>query len=197
MVHPSTDEIRRLKIVAREMSESGDESGYLVGVATAQHPSFRGSRRPSSALERELFVDAARSAASREAFYVDDTNGGVDLIAVDGDRMRKYRVKRGSKTAAGDYKFLCGLGSSLLTTEPDGLYIEERWVLGYFSSNDHTVDEVIAAEVVGSKGARPATLLLGTIIQLSEVPPPKGFTSTDEGLDGFEDEGEAGDAGVA
>lgn len=195
MVHPSAGEIQRLQAVAREMFESGDESGYLVGVATAQHRAFRRSRRPSSALERELFVDAARRAASREGFGIDDTNGGVDLIALEGRRLRKYRVKRGSKTAAGDYRFMCGLGSSLLTTEPDTLYVEERWILGYLSSDDHTLEEVIAAQVVGSEGAGPVNLLLGTIIRLSDAPPPKGFTSTDEGLEGFDDD-DAGEAGV-
>jgi hypothetical protein len=171
------------------MFESGDESGYLVGVATGQHSAFRRSRRPASALERELFLDAARRAASREGFYLEEANGGVDLIASDGGHLRKYRVKRGARTADGGYKFVCGLGSSLLAIEADALYMETRWLLGYISGDDHTLEEVIAAEVIGTEGNGngPVTLLLGTVIRLTDAPMPPGFTSTDEGLDGFDD----------
>lgn len=198
MVHPPEDEVRRLKSVAHEMCESGDESGYLVGVATGQHGSFRHSRRPSSALERELFLDAARGVASREGFFIDETNGGVDLIAGDGGDLRKYRIKRGTRAADGTYRFVCGLGSSLLTAEADSLYSESRWLLGYISGDDHTLEDVIAAEVVGSEGNGPVRLRLGTIIQLTGITPPPGFTSADEGLDGFdEEEGEEGDVGAA
>jgi len=197
MSHPSDVEIQRLKAVAREMIESGDESGYLVGVAAAQHSSFGNTRRPSSAMERELFLDAARQAASREGLGIEEPCGGVDLIGVGGNYIRRYRIKRGARTSAGDFKFVCGLGSSLLTTEPDTLYIEERWILGYLSSNDHTVEEVIAAQVIGHKGDGPVELVLGPIIPLSDGPLPDGFTSTDEGLDGFDDADEAGDEGAA
>lgn len=200
MVRPPENEIRRLNCVAREMFDSSEESGYLVGVATGHHPAFRRSKRPSSSLERELFVEAARRAASREGFDVDESGGGLDLLAADGARARKYRVKAGSRTAAGDYRFVCGLGSSLLTTEPDTLLLEERWILGYLSSDDHTLNEVIAAHVTGFKengGSGPVTLTLGPVIPLSITPPPRSFTSTDEGLDGFDDDGEADDIGVA
>lgn len=181
------------------MFESGDESGYLVGVATGKHSAFRRSRRPSSALERELFLDAARHAASREGFYLDEANGGVDLIAGDGGDLRKYRVRRGARTVDGTYKFVCGLGSSLLTTEVGALYTETRWLLGYISGDDHTLEEVIAAEVIGSEGNGngPVRLLLGTVIRLTDATPPPGFTSTDEGLDGFDHEEEGNDEGDA
>ncbi len=183
------------------MAEAGDESGYLVGVATANHHAFQRSRRPASSLERELFLDAARAAASREGFFVDEASGGVDLIASNGWHLRKYRVKRGDRTTDGSYRFVCGLGSSLLTTEADTLIVEERWILGYVSSEDHTLDEVIAAAVIGSEGTGngPVTLLLGPVIPLLDAAPPPGFTSTDEGLNGFDAEGgeEEGDAGVA
>ena len=184
------------------MFESGDESGYLVGAATAQHSAFSRSRRPSSALERELFLDAARRAASREGFYLDEANGGLDLIAGDGGHLRKYRVKRGTRTVDGMYRFMCGLGSRLLITEADALYTETRWLLGYVSSDDHTLEEVIAAEVVGSQGSGngPVTLNLGIIIRLTSSAPPPGFTSSNEGLDGFGDDerdDDEGDAGAA
>ncbi|HEY3716988.1 MAG TPA: hypothetical protein VGL39_20880 [Jatrophihabitantaceae bacterium] len=198
MVHPSPDETRHLKAIAREMFESGEESGYLVGVATAHHPAFSRSRRPSSALERELVLDAVRRAASREGVFVEDLSGGVDLVTSDGGHIRRYRVKRGERSTSG-YRFVCGLGSSLLTAEPDGLFVEDRWLLGYISSDDHTLDEVVAAEVVGHRGdgGGPVVLILGTVIRLSDAPPPDGFTSTDEGLSGFDDDDEAGGADVA
>lgn len=199
MVRPPDSEIHHLKAIAQEMSEIGDESGYLVGVATDQHASFRRTRRPASALARELFVDAARRAASREGFAIDEVSGGVDLITSGGGHLRKYRVKRGTRTADGAYRFVCGLGSSLLTSEIDALFVEERWLLGYISSEDNTLDEIVAAEVVGSEGNGPVTLLLGAVIPLIDMAPPPNFTSTDEGLDGFEgDEGtEDGSAGIA
>ncbi|WP_375479662.1 hypothetical protein [uncultured Jatrophihabitans sp.] len=172
-------------------------------MATGQHSAFRRSRRPSSALERELYLDAARRAASREGFFPDEANGGLDLIAGDGGDLRKYRVKRGTRTVDGPYRFLCGQGSSLLTSEAGALYTETQWLLGYISSGDHTIEEIIAAEVIGSDGSGngPVRLRLGTIICLTDSPPSPGFTSTDEGLSGFddidEDTEEEGDAGVA
>lgn len=187
MSRPSDEEIAKLRAVAQEIHDSGDESGYLVGVATSQHRAFAKSQRPASALERELFLDAARRAGSREGLYIEEESGGLDLVAVAGTKLRKYRVKRGARTADGEYRFVCGAGSSLLTAETNGLITEERWILGYLSSDDHTVDEVIAAEVIGHIGDGPVTLLLGTIITLSRTPTPGGFKSTNEGLDGFGD----------
>jgi hypothetical protein len=197
MSRPPADEIQRLRAVAREMIESGDESGYHVGVAVAEHSSFGNTRRPSSSMERELFLDAARGAASREGLGIDEASGGLDLIAVEGSHIRRYRVKGGERTAKGNLKFVCGLGSSLLSTEPDGLLIEEHWILGYLSSDDHTIEEVIAAQIVGKEGNGPVKLVLGPIIPLTNPPLPDGFTSTDEGLDGFEDDDEKGNAGAA
>lgn len=124
----------------------------------------------------------------------------LDLVAIDETRVRKYRVKAGMRTASGDYKFVCGLGSSLLTSEPDTLFPEDRWVLGYISSDDHTLDEAIAAQVMGFKesgGSGPVSLVLGPVIRLSHTPPPRGFTSAEEGLDGFDNGDEADDAGAA
>jgi len=184
-----------LQAVAQEMFDSGDESGYLVSGATEKHPAFTNSRRPSSALERELFLDAARAAASREGLYIEEDSGCLDLVAIDGNRLRRYRVKRGARTAAGAYQFVCGSRSRLLASEPESLYMEERWILGYFSADDHTVDEVIAAEVLGGTGEGPVRLRLGTIIHLAQTPPPGGFTSTNEDLDGFE--GGEGNMGAA
>jgi len=197
MSHPSDGEIQRLKAVAREMIESGDEAGYLVSVAVAQHSSFDRTRRPSSSMERELFLDAARQAASREGFGIDEPSGGVDLIAADGGCIRRYRIKRGMRTAEGDFKFVCGLGSSLLTADPDTLWLEERWILGYLSSDEHTIEEVIAAQVIGNEGNGPVKLVLGPIIPLSDEALSYGFTSTNEGLDGFGDDDEADAAGAA
>lgn len=196
MVRPAEDEIRRLNSVAQEMFDSGDESGYLVAVATNQHAAFRRSKRPSSSLERELFIDAARLRGAQEGFQVDESSGGLDLIAVDGTQIRKYRIKSGKKTASAGYEFKCGLGSSLLVTEPDAMFLEERWILGYIGSDDHTLDEVIAAQLTGFKETRsgPVVLELGLVIHLSRTPPPTGFVSTDEDLDGFDD---ASDVGIA
>jgi hypothetical protein len=193
MVRPPDTEILQLQAIAREMLDSGEESAYLVALAVGQHASFVNSRRPASAMARELYIDAARRGASQQGVGIDETNGGLDLITVSGNRVRRYRVKQAERLASGSYKFVVGLGSRLLTSEPDSLLIEERWILGYLRGDDETLDEVIAAEVVGSEGDGPVTLLLGTIIRLSTAPPPSGFTSTKEDLPGFgEEDGESG-----
>ena len=110
--------------------------------------------------------------------------------------VRRYRVKRVKLTRDGDYEVLCGESSSLLVADYASLFREEKWVLGYVTSDDHTIDRLIAAEIVGWSGNGPVRLLFGTIIDLSDDQPPRGFISTDEGLDGF-DEGDDAGAEVA
>lgn len=195
MVRPQDPEILQLQAIARDMLDAGEESAYLVDLGVALHPAFSNSRRPSSAMARELYIEAARRGASQHGLGIDESNGGLDLITVSGGRIRRYRVKQGEQLASGGYKFVTGLGSRLLTSEPDSLYIEERWILGYLRSDDHTLSEVIAAEVVGSEGEGPVTLLLGTVVHLSSTPPPAVFTSTDEDLPGFDDEDGASGTG--
>lgn len=195
MVRPSSDEVASLKQVAREIRDTTDESGYRVDVAVGQHRAFSHSRTPASSLERSLVLDAARRGASQAGLGAEEISGGLDIIAMSDATIRRYRVKRVKVTAEGDYEVLCGEGSSLLVSNPEALYREEKWILGYITSDDHTIDRLIAAEIVDWRGNGPVRLVFGILIDLSDDQPPRGFESTDEGLEGF-DEGDSG-AGTA
>lgn len=186
-----------LKRVAREIRDSADESGYSVGVAVRQHEAFSHTRGPASALERSLVLDAARRGASQAGLGFEEVSGGLDIITTSGDTIRRYRVKRVRLDAEGDVEVICGAGSSLLVSEPDSLLREEKWVLGYIMSDDHTIERLMAAQVVGWSGDGPVYLQLGPIINLNDHQPPPGFTSTDEGLPGFEDEEDSEDGDVS
>ncbi len=144
-----------------------------------------------------MVLESARRGASQAGLTFDAVSGSLDIITTSGGTIRYYRVKHVKLTAGGDYKVICGEGSSLLTTEPESLLREEKWILGYTLSDDHTVERLIAAEIVGWRGDGPVYLTLGPIIDLSGDPSPRGFTSTDEDLPGFEEEdgdGAIGDA---
>jgi hypothetical protein len=122
---------------------------------------------------------------------IEEVSGGLDIIAISGDTIRRYRVKRVTVTRDGNYEVVCGEGSSLLVMDPETLFREERWILGYVASGDHTIDRLIAAEIVNWRGTGPVRLVFGTVIDLSDDQPPRGFISTDEELEGFE-QGEGG-----
>ena len=189
MSRPSAREIDRLASVAYWISETLDEHGYLVSEATSLHKAFTSTRRPSSALARELVLTGARKGASIAGIYPEDEAGGLDLISIDESTRRKYRIKRAAKSAEGRYELICGPGSTLLHNEPDSLLIEERWALGYLMNEEYLVEEIFAAQVIGSWGEGPVHLILSDPISLLGGTPPSGFTSTDDDdLPGFEDD---------
>lgn len=188
MVRPSDAEIADLMQVAREIRDTTDESGYSVGVAVRQHEAFSRTRGPASALERSLVLDAARRGASQAGLWIEDVSGGLDIVTTSDCTIRRYRVKRVKLNAQGDYEVICGEGSSLLVSDPESLLHEEKWIFGYILSDDHTIDRIMAAEIVNWRGDGPVYLELGPQIDLSADQPPRGFTSTDEGLPGFDEE---------
>lgn len=188
MVHPSANEVARLKLVAREVRNTADESAYSVDGAIGQNPAFKQSRRPAKVLERELVLDAARRGAAEADLAMSDAQGGLDLIAHSPSCIRTYRLRRVTKTKSGQYQAVCGAGSSLLRSDPGSIFREEKWILGFVIDDDHIVSSLVAAEIIGWSGSGPVTLRFGTIVDLTEAQPPRSFTSTNEGLDGFEDE---------
>lgn len=194
MTRPTADELDRLRTVAHWICEHLDEHGFLVGQAVGLHKAFQGSRRPSSDLARELVVDGGRMGAARAGMFPDDSSGSLDLESFDhGNVRRSYRVKSAKRRGDGTYDLICGLGSSMLQQDPESLFVEERWVLGYMLNADFAVEEIFAAEIVGTVGEKPVHLILGEVIPLFEAsPPPSGFTSDeDESLPGYEkDEGD-------
>ena len=194
MVRPSDAEIAGLMQVAREIRDTTDESGYRVELAVGQHGAFSHTRAPASALERSLILDAARRGAFRAGLGTEEVSGSLDIITMSDGTIRRYRVKRVNLTAEGNYEVICGRGSSLLVSDPESLFREEKWILGYVTSDDHTIERLIAAEIVNWRGEGPVYLVFRTIVDLSDNQPPRGFTSTDEGLPGFEEEdSDAGD----
>lgn len=194
MVRPSNAEIDGLMQVAREIRDTTDESGYSVDVAVGQHRAFSHSRGPASALERSLVLDAARRGASQAGFGIEDVSGGLDIVTYDDLTLRRYRVKRITVTADGELEAVCGAGSSLIVASPDSIFREEKWVLGFITSGDHTIERLVAAEIVNWRGDGPVRLEFGTVIELTDSQPPRGFVSTDEDLEGFEEDGDAGSA---
>lgn len=186
MVHPTAREIEALKTVAREVRDTAEESGYSVDRAVGQHASFSRTRGPASALERSMVLDAARKGAIAAGVSSDDVSGGLDLVTFADGVVRRFRVKRMNVTRDGDYEVLCGEGSTLLVSDYESMFREEKWIFGYVMSDDHSIDRLVAAEIVDWRGNGPVRLLFGTIIDLSDDQPPRGFVSTDEGLDGFD-----------
>ena len=189
----SDSEITLLRQIAREIREAVEESGYTVDVALRQHPAFTYSRTPLSSLERSLVLDAARRGASVAGAGVDEVSGGLDIVTTGNGAVRRFRLKRVKVSAKGELEAVCGLGSSLLAADPDGLLPEERWLLGFATDDDHTIDRLLAIEIVDWNGTGPVHLVFGRVIDLEEELPPRGFRSTDEGLEGFEDEDGVGD----
>jgi hypothetical protein len=198
MVRPSADELEKLHTVALWIRETLEEHGYLVSEAVSLHPAFSSTRRPSSTFARELVIDGARKGASIAGLNPQDESGGLTLESLDDRVRRQYRVKRARRDAEGRYDMICGLGSSILSEEPDSLFIEERWVVGYTMSDEHVVEEIFAGEIVDRWGDGPVHLVLGQIIPLSAPPTPPGFNSTDDDdLPGFDDnQGDAADGNI-
>ncbi len=196
MVHPSAREIEALKVVAREIRDTAEESGYSVDRAVSQHASFSRTRGPASALERSLILDAARRGATVAGVSTEEVAGSLDVVTIANGVIRRFRVKRVNVTRDGDYEVLCGEASTLLVTDYESIFREEKWIFGYVMSDDHTIDRLIAAEIVDWRGNGPVRLVFGTIIDLSDDQPPRGFVSTDEGLDGF-GEGDGAGADIA
>lgn len=196
MVRPPDAEIAKLMQVAHEIRDTTDESGFTVGEAVRQHEAFSHTRGPASALERSLILDAARRGASQAGLGPEDVSGGgLDIVTMSDSTIRRYRLRRVKLNAGGEYEVICGMGSSLLVSDPESLLREEKWIIGYVTSDDHTIEHLIAAEVVDWRGNGPVYLVLRTIVDLSDDQPPRGFTSTDEDLPGFEEEEGEGEAG--
>lgn len=188
MVRPSESEIAKLRQVAREICESAEEGGHSVEGALRQHESFVQSRGPGSALERALVLDAARRGAVSAGLMVDSVSGGLEIVAMSGLDVRRYRVKRVEQKQDGQIVALCGVGSSLLVADPEAIGRDENWILGFMTAEDHTVARLFAAEVIDWSGTGPVRLKLGPLIDLTDQPAPRRFISSDEDLEGFDDD---------
>lgn len=200
MSRPSPRELDLLGQVAFEICETAQAEGYTVERAISSNVAFRDGNGPTSSLQRAIVKAAARRGASEVGMSSDTTaGGGLDLVSIDADIQRRYRLKVATKSVDGDYDFVCGVGSSLLHAEVEGvLWREERWILGFNMTEDNVIGDIFIAEVVGYHGAGPVHLELGPVIPLNPASPPLGFTSSDEGLGEDEDKDvDEGDTGAA
>lgn len=201
MTRPSQAELDRLRAVAGEICETMEADGYLVTRAVDNHASFRDGRGPSGSLERALVKHAAERGASRAGVHAERRTGGLELVSIDGRVQRTYRIKTATRKADGELDLVCGAGSTLLKSgNGESMFLEENWVLGFVTTDDHTIDEILVAQVIGHYGENPVHLILSDPIALTPAPSPLGFTSSDEDdLPGFEDDNDAdeGDTGVA
>lgn len=190
MVRLTDFELSALHSVASEIRSFVEELAHTVDTALDQHESFRRTKVPSSDLERALVMDGARRGASRAGLSSRDESNGLEVISTANLTERYFRVKRVTVKADGEVDAICGRGSSLLVREPDTLMVQEKWILGFTTDDDHTIDRLFVAEVRDwlETGPGPVHLVLGPIIDLTTGTPPRGFTSTDEDLEGFEDE---------
>jgi hypothetical protein len=197
MVRLTDHELVGLLHVAEEIRNSMEEFGFTVDAALSQHDAFGRNRVPGSSLERSLILEAARKGASQAGLGIDEESGKLEIITSANLTMRYFRIKSVTVKADGGVSAICGRGSSLLVRDHSSLYDEEKWIIGYTLAEDHMVERLFTAEVVSwlEKGSGPVELVLGPLVDLTQTTPPRGFTSSDEGLEGFEGEAGATDVG--
>lgn len=199
MSRPTQAEFDRLRIVAGEIMMTLEAEGHAVGTALAHNAAFRRNRLPASVLKRSLVLEGARRGATRAQIFADDVNTGVELISVDENVERRYRVKTATYRN-GEPHIVVGLSSSLLslTQEPESLLTTERWVFCFKLDEDAIITEIFVAEIVGHEGEGPVTLTLGPTYPLEPITSPDGFVpdhDDDLGED-FDSDSESGE-GVA
>lgn len=188
MTQPSARELERLSIVAGELYDAVDGEAFTIDAALAQNRAFTAGRGPSSSLERSILKPAVHRGASRAGLGVDHIGAGIELVSDDTSghpvrrRYRLLRVQRGQDD--GRLHGVCNRDSTLLRTEPDELWNVERWVLGYRFSEDHTLAELVVAQIIDFEdtGAGPLTIVFGNPYSLTPTPVLGGFVSTDDAL---------------
>lgn len=178
--------------VAYEVRESLDADGHCIRSALDQHQSFDESGGPASILLRSMVKAAVLKEVSRSGdLFSDTSSGAVDLVSYHGDTSRRFRLKAATVNAHGAFEFVVGDGSSLLQAEEDALWREERWVLGYTTTQDFQLRDIFVAEIIGISDTKVKKLILGDLISLTHHLGPVGpaFVSDEEdSLPGFDDE---------
>lgn len=190
-------ELEDLLKVADEIRSSLEAEGYTVDSALDMNDAFRDTKICASDLERAIVLKAARRSASQTGLGSRDESNSLDITSSTDFIERYFRVKRVKITADGEIAAICNRGSSLLVNETDMLMTQEKWIFGFTISEDRLIDRMFVAEVRDwhDSGHGPVRLVLGPIVDLMRSTPPRGFTSTDEGLEGFDDEEGVADAG--
>lgn len=189
--------------LADEIRAVFEDRGYKVGMATELDPAFRRSRRPQSALSRDLVLDAIEEASLRLGLGAQPVGGGgVDIAHIVDGADRRFRVRKAEfDRESGEYEILCESGNIMVVedSEPDSLFPTERWVFSYTADDQGMVLDIFAARVLGVTEGRVPRLRLGPITPLGELltTPPTGgsYIPADEDDLGDYDEDQQVDGG--
>jgi hypothetical protein len=198
MSHLSPDEQARLDELAYWIRELFSERGHRIGAALEHDPSFSDGELGRSALARMMMRTAVAAASGRTGMNVIPGDGGARTVqSFDGRYDRRYRVLSANKQPDGSYRILSS-SDKILEVDPDSMFVEEPWVLGYTLNLDNQVEDLFVAQVLDRTEGDPGQLVLGPVhTLLGRQPPTDGdFRTTDEGLPGFEDEDDEGASGI-
>lgn len=190
----------RMHALADEIRETFEDRGWKIEKATQLDPAFSRSQRSRSALGRDLVVDAVETGAARLGLgFRTGCGGGYDVVDIDENVDRRFRVRKAEVCAESESYEIIGGSDSILKVsdaEPDSLIATERWVLGYTIDGEGLVVDIFAAKVLRMTDEAVPHLRLGPITALgvgrAPVPSSRGrFRPADEDSlgDDFDDAG--------
>jgi len=195
MSHLTTAERVQLEDVADEILELLGERGHHVTVALDADEEFRVGNRPRSAMIRALVIRGFQRGASRAGVGCSSGRGGTwQIHTVGGSTERIFRLRRAVEIE-GEYRIEAADDSILRDLEGNLLLQQEPWVFAYTCDSEDGVDELFAAPVLGYVDGKPGHLRLGEPVMFGATGftgPGTGFKSTDDGLEGFDDDLEEG-----
>ena len=192
MSRPSGDEIDLLDLLAEDVREAFSERSYRIDSAVEMDPGFNtGDVR--SALERGLVLRSLSVACGRVGVDFRTANGSGRELRFASDLIdRRYRVRRAHRRVDGEIVVPLSSDAALAgrDEEPEATLFEDMvvddWAFLWLLAPDRrTIDEVLAAEVVGYIEGRPGRLKFGSVLLLGTTsgPSPTGFRPTEEDLD--------------
>lgn len=196
MSHMSRAALHDLEMyVVTEIRETWADSGHHVRIALDLDEDFSASGGPQSELSRAKIGAAFRRGAgkSKRCNFAFGPGGSREVTVIDDGAERIVRLLKATLNDAGEIVIRAKDRSMLENLEPDSLWPQERWVLGYILTED-TVATIFTARVIDVLEGNPGRLVLGPVTHLegSALPGPGGgFRSDDEDLDWGNDEGDA------
>jgi hypothetical protein len=182
--------------IVTEIRESWAETGHRVRSALELDEDFTINGGPQSELSRAKIGAAFRRGARKSKLFsfAFGPGGSKEVSIIEDGAERFVRLLKATRNEAGDIVIRAKDRSMLENLEPDSLYPQERWVLGYVLSED-TIAEIFMAKVLDVLEGNPGRLVLGPVTYLegAMLPGPNGggFRSDDEDLDWGDDEGDA------
>jgi hypothetical protein len=192
MSHLTLAERVLLEVVAEEILELLGERGHHVTVALDADDEFRVGNRPRSAMIRALVIRGFKQGAWRAGIGCSNGRGGTwQIHTVGGSTERIYRLLRAVKVEGGGYRIEAANDSILHGLDADLLLQQAPWVYAYTCDSEDGVAELFAAPVLGYVDGKPGHLTLGEPVMLGApgaTDPGKGFKSTDDGLEGFDED---------